>query len=263
MLIADLPKLNSLKVGRFYLKSADVENYITRCCRMVLRESQDRSLPMWRCGSATLVRFAGANYVIMTRHQLAVRAGETPDKDVLETVRIAAGSERLTNILLQNCVFETSNHQEEYHDLLIFRTADDWKTKGMDSPYFYPIDGFCRQPRQFSRLVGYPSVDGVIDEYHENFCSGVAGEINIKRSIMDCAFDPVFKSNASHLRRYRHHHPTAVMDGYSGGAVFSVIGELGEYEVVLDGIVVRAGPSDVYVIDTDYLVTVLGGHKDK
>jgi hypothetical protein len=263
MHIADLPKINSIKVGRFYLKSADVEQYITRCCRMVLRESRDRSFPMWRCGSATLIRFAGANYVIMTRHQLAIRAGETPDKEVLETVRIATGSERLTNILLQNCVFETNNHEEEYHDLLIFRTADDWKTKGADSPYFYPIDGFSRQPRQISRLVGYPSLDGVIDGYHENFGLDPVGEINVKRSIMDCAFDPAFKSNAYHFRRYRHHHPGAVMDGYSGGAVFSIIGELGECEVVLDGIVVRAGPSDIYVIDTDYLVTVLRGHKAK
>ncbi|PDS34412.1 hypothetical protein CO665_30730 [Rhizobium anhuiense] len=263
MHITDLPKINSLKVGRLYLKSAAVEDYITRCCRMVLRESQDRTLPMWRCGSATLVRFANANYVVMTRHQLGVRAGETPDKETLETVRIATGADRLTNILLQNCVFETGNHEEEYHDLLIFEAADDWKTKGVDSAYFYPVGGFCRQPRQISRLVGYPSLDGVIDEYHENFCPEAAGEINIKRSIMDCAFDPMFKTNASHYRRYRHHHANAVMDGYSGGAVFSIIGELGDLEVVLDGIVVRAGPNDIYVIDTDYLVTVLSEHKAK
>ncbi len=106
-------------------------------------------------------------------------------------------------------------------------------------------------------MVGYPSVDGVIDSYHENFGIAVVGELNIKRSIMDCEFDPTFRSNASHLRRYSHHHPRAVMDGYSGGAVFSVIGELGEYEIVFDGIVVRAGPSDVYIIDADYLLTVL------
>ncbi|ANK91543.1 hypothetical protein AMK01_CH02084 [Rhizobium sp. N6212] len=150
MHITHLPKMNSLKVGRLYLKSAHVEDYITRCCRMVLRESQDRTLPMWRCGSATLVRFAGANYVVMTRHQLGVPAGETPDKEILETVRITSGADRLTNILLQSCVFETGNHEEEYHDLLIFQTADDWKTKDVDNTYFYPVGGFCRRSRQFS-----------------------------------------------------------------------------------------------------------------
>jgi hypothetical protein len=263
MHIRDLPSLNSLKVGRIFLKSSAVEDYITRCSRMVLRESQDRSLPMWRCGSATLLRFNDADYVVMTRHQLNIGRGETPDKEALETVRIAAGFERLSNILLQHCIFETGNRDEEYHDLLVFRTADNWKTKGADSPYFFPLTGFSRQPRQLGRLVGYPSLDGVIDGYHENFGLDPVGEINIKRSIMDCELDSAFRSSASHLRRYKHLHSTAVMDGYSGGAVFSVVGDLGDYEVVFDGIVVRAGPRDIYIIDADYLVTVLTGHCSK
>lgn len=261
MRIADLPTLNSIKVGRLYLKSASIENHITRCCRMVLRESQNRALPMWRCGSATLLSFNGKKFVVMTRHQLEMKPGETPDKEVLETVRIAAGHERLSNILLQNCVFEVSNHDEEFHDLLIFETADDWKTKMADSPYFFPLASFARQRRQQSRLVGYPSLEGVIDQYHESFGVDPVGEINIKRSIMDCDFDPSFTSSASHFRRYRHDHPKAIMDGYSGGAIFSVVGELGNLEIVFDGIVVRAGQKDIYVIDADYLETVLSNHR--
>jgi hypothetical protein len=257
MRIADLPSVNSIKVGSLFLKPSAIEDYITRCSRMVLRESQDTSLPMWRCGSATLLRFAGINYVVMTRHQLEIRRGETPDKEALETVRIAAGADRLSNILLQHCVFETGNLDEEYHDLLIFQTAENWKTRTADAPYFFPLTGFSRQPRQMGRLVGYPSLDGVIDGYHENFGVERVGEISIKRSIMDCEFDPSFTSNAFHYRRYRHHHPRAVMDGYSGGAVFSIIGDFGNYEIVFDGIVVRAGHSNVYIIDADYLVTVL------
>ncbi|MDM7980196.1 MAG: hypothetical protein QUV71_07610 [Rhizobium sp.] len=257
MLIADLPFVNSLKVGNFFLKSSSAEEYITHCSRMVLRESEDRSLPMWRCGSATLLRFANINYVVMTRHQLNIRRGEIPGKEVLETVRIAAGTDRLSNILLQDCVFETGNSDEEFHDLLIFRTADNWKTKTADSPYFFPLASFSRLPRHLSRLVGYPTLSGVIDEYHEGFGIESVGEIHIKRSIMDCDFDLNFRSNAFHFRRYRHHHPEAVMDGYSGGAVFSIIGDLGSYEVVFDGIVVRAGINDLYIIDSDYLLTVL------
>lgn len=261
MRVTDLPSLNSIKVGNLFLKPSAIEDYLSRCSRMVLRESQDRNLPMWRCGSATLLRFAGINYVVMTRHQLGVPRGETPDKTALETVRIAAGMERLSNILLEHCVFETGHRDEEYHDLIFFKTAQNWKTKTADAPYFFPLTAFSLQPRQMGRLVGYPSLDGVIDGYHERFGIEPVGEINIKRSIMDCEIDPTFKSNAFHYRRYSHHHPGAVMDGYSGGAVFSMIGDVGNYEIVFDGIVVRAGESDVYIIDADYLVTVLTSHK--
>ncbi|RWH69156.1 hypothetical protein [Mesorhizobium sp.] len=257
MLIRDLPRFNSIKVGWRYLKPGDVSETITQSCRMVLIEMDDRSLPLARRGSATLIKYGGKNYVVMTRHQFGLPAGSDVSSVILETARVASGKGVLSNILLQRCIFETGNPDEEYHDLLLFETAAHWKTKHLDQPYFFPLTPFSDRQRVKSFLVGNPSIDGVIDEYHENFDPLRPGAINIKRVISECEFDSGFNTNASYFRRYLNVKERPVVDGYSGGAVFSIVGDPGDHEVVLDGIVVRAGKNHVHVIDADYLMSLL------
>ncbi|MER9074459.1 hypothetical protein NKH80_16840 [Mesorhizobium sp. M0904] len=261
MLLRDLPSFNSVKVGGRYLRPGDVFETITQSCRMVLIEMSDRSLPLARRGTATLIKHGGTNYVVMTRHQFDLPRGSEVSKEVLETARVASGKGVLSNILLQHCIFETGNPDEEYHDLLLFETAADWKTKHQDQPYFFPLEPLWRGERIKSFLVGNPSLEGVIDAYHENFEPLRPGDINIKRAISDCDFDYSFMSNASYYRRYVNARERPVADGYSGGAVFSMIGEAGSHAVVLDGIVVRAGRKHVHVIDVDYLLTIIADRR--
>jgi len=73
MFIRDYPGINAVKVGRLFLKPGDVYETITQSCRMVFHEASDRSLPLGRAGSATLVRHASVSYVVTTRHQLDIR----------------------------------------------------------------------------------------------------------------------------------------------------------------------------------------------
>src|SRR3954469_10494572 len=142
MLIRDYPSVNTVKVGRLYLKPGGVFETVTHCCRMVLYEADDPIFPLGRAGSATLVRYANVNYVITTRHQFNIRSGNLPRLDILDTIRISSGIGRLSNIPLQNCVYETSNPDQEYHDILIFKAADRWGTQSLDNPYFFPIAPF-------------------------------------------------------------------------------------------------------------------------
>ena len=260
MLIRDYPSVNAIKVGRLYLKPGDVYSTITHCCRMVLHEADDRGLPLGRAGSSTLVRYAGDNYVVSTRHQLGIRSGNEPPKDILDTIRISSGAGRLTNIPLKHCIYEISNPDQEYHDLLVFGVADTWKNQCADNPFFFPLAPFSRTKRVKSFLVGYPTVNGVMDEYLETFSPKQVGEIHIKRAIADCDIDLKYVSSADYFKRYLHtkHRPT--VDGYSGGAVFSLIGELESLEIVLDGIVVRAGARHIYIVDVDYLIKTISSH---
>jgi hypothetical protein len=257
MLIPDLPGANAIKVGRLYHKPGSVYDTLTRCCRMVFHEADDPSLPLGRAGSATLIRFCNTNYVIMTRHELRIRFGGKPPRDILETVRISSGKGQLTNIPIQRCKYEFSNLDQEYHDILVFQAADAWDTQSTDAPYFSPLAPFSRADRAKSFMVGYPTVDGVMDEYLENFTPNSAGTIHIKRSIGDCDIDSGFASNARYFKRYLHSHPQRVVDSYSGGAVFSLIGQLENLEIVLDGIIVRGGSQHIYIVDVDYLVKAI------
>ncbi|MDP9630324.1 UNVERIFIED_ORG: hypothetical protein J2W85_002398 [Ensifer adhaerens] len=257
MNIFDLPAAMAIQIGRLYLKPRAVHDWLSRSCRMLICEQPDRSLPLYRRGSSTLIRFRSKNHVVFTRHQLDIPRGRDPDTSILETVRINSGHDRLANIPLQHCIFSTSHSDEEFHDLIVCEAADQWGRRLSDAPHFFPLEPFHDGERHFSWIVGYPHIDGVIDEYHETFEPGLPGQINIKRALMDCIFDPTFRSRARHYRRYAHSRPDAVMDGFSGGAVFSLVGSIEGLRVVLDGIVVRAGPHDIYVVDSDYLLFAL------
>jgi hypothetical protein len=258
MYVVDLPRLNSVKIGSLYLKPSVAEDWMTRSCRMVLGECADRSLPLFRRGSSTLVKFRSKDYVVFTRHQLDIPRGKAPDDDVLNTVRVSSAYEdHLRNIPLQNCFFDIGNPDEEFHDLFICHAAAHWRSKTIDAPHFFQIEPFAQTERHISWIVGYPTIDGVIDEYHETFEPGVPGTINMKRVLMDCRLDHTFKSSASYYRRYTHTREGATMDGFSGGAVFSLIGNLDDLQIVLDGIVVRAGQKDIYVVDSNFLTTAL------
>lgn len=142
MLITEYPGANAIKFGQLYLKPSSLEETITHCCRMVLHEDDDRTLPLGRAGSATLVRYAGINYVIATRHEFSIAPGASPSRKILETIRIASGSDRLTNIPLKTCIFETSNPDQEYHDIIVFEAADNWENKNSDTPTSSPFLDF-------------------------------------------------------------------------------------------------------------------------
>jgi hypothetical protein len=224
---------------------------------MMLHEADDRTLPLWRSGSATLVRHREIDYVITTRHKLGIERGATPSRGSLDTIRISSGGHQLSNIPVGKCIYEEANPEEEFHDILVFETAPDWNNKFADSPYFFPLTPFSRAERRKSFLVGYPTVGGGMDEYHEAFYAERVEQIHIKRYIGDCDLDREFKSNADHFRRYSHSRANSIVDGCSGGAVFSVIGGAGEFEIVLDGIIVRGGAHSIYVVDVDYLLKVV------
>ncbi|MBM2713501.1 hypothetical protein JQK88_20215 [Mesorhizobium caraganae] len=257
MFIRDYPGINTVKVGRLFLKPGDVYETITQSCRMVFHEASDRSLPLGRAGSATLVRYAGVNYVVATRHQLGIARGASVPTNILDTIRIGSGKGLLSNIPLKACIFELSNVDEEYHDVLLFKAADTWKTQHSDQPFFYPLAPFSKANRVKSFLVGYPTIEGVMDEYLEGFVPEQPGSIHIKRAISDCDLDKSYLTNVEFYRRYLNVRERPVVDGYSGGAVFSLTGELENLEIVLDGIVVRAGAQHIHVVDADYLLKII------
>jgi hypothetical protein len=262
MLLRDYPIVNAIKVGRLFLKPGDVTETFTRSCRMVFIETSDHSLPLARRGSSTLIRYRGRNFVVATRHQFEISPGTELPEDKLHMIRISSGEGRLTNIPLQRCYFEETNPDEDYHDLLIFEAAENWKTRHQDEPFFYPLAPFSDRKREKSFMVGYPAMDGVMEEYLDDFHPDSAGTIHIKRVVSDCDLDEKFETHAGYFRRYVHVRERHVFDGYSGGAVFSLVGDLGDMEIVLDGIVVRGGRHHVHIVDADYLVKMLNGHNE-
>ncbi len=258
MLISDLAIANSIKIANLYYKPKAIKERLSRSCQLIFLESKNTDFPLGRTGSSTLVSFENRNYVVCTRHELGIKAGETPDIEILESIRIASSGETLRNIPIKNCIFASSHTDQEFHDLLIFETASDWDQKHLDAPFFMPINPFFKGKRHFSLFVGHPTLSIVMDEYLESHSMNETGIIHIKVAIADCELVADYETNNDFYRRYKNLGQRKSLDGFSGGAVFSLIGNTLDYEFVLDGIILRGGENDLYIVDADYLVRAFG-----
>jgi len=248
---------NVVKVGNLYLRPSSVADTISRCCRMIILENDDPSQPLWRTGSATLIRYAGKRYAVATRHELGIDRGCEVSKDIVDMVRISTGTGVLANIPLKACVYETDNPEEEYHDIIIFSLVDDWDDVVADSPYFFELRPFSHCKRNISMMAGYPTIPVVMGEYHVGFYDGRIAPINIKRCVYDCDIDNGSLSKIPHFRTYKIRNALYGVDGFSGGAMFSMIGDVKKYEIVLDGIIVRGGGEFAHIVDVDYIIAAL------
>ncbi len=157
MLISELPSTNAVKFGNLYYKPKDFNKTISKTCRMVLLEADNPELPLGRSGSSTLIRYCGKRYVVLTRHQLNIQGGEIPDTQLLDTIRIVSGHENLVSIPLNNCIFETSNSDQEYHDLLFFEVNEQWANQHLDAPYFVPVSSFSKKKESHHGFMDAPS----------------------------------------------------------------------------------------------------------
>ncbi|MBL4600373.1 MAG: hypothetical protein JKX93_15535 [Rhizobiaceae bacterium] len=257
-MIEDLPSTQAIEVGRLFLKPKSVNEIIMRVCRTLLLEAKDTSLQLGRAGSATLVRYKNKNFILITRHQLGLDSGQSPPRDILETLRITSSQKNyLGTIPIQECIFEISNSEEEFHDILVFEVATNWQNQSMDAPFFYPIEPFSNLDRHLSFLIGCPMSAEVMRDYTDAHICGDVGEIHLETVLFNCELDQGFKSNAAYYKRYTTSADLPTMDGYSGGAVFSLVGNMNNWKMMLDGIVLRGGNKFIHIIDSNYLSKIL------
>jgi len=251
-LLSDLPGMNTVLVGGLYQKPSAVHALLARSVRAVVHEhifEGESTLSIM--GSCTLVSHRQQGFVITTRHQLNLRRGELPPDGHFDTLRFTTTEDGyLKNVPVDRCFYEESNADQEYHDLLFFGVERNWLRRSADRPYFLPLQPFSADARVMSFFYGHPVSKSEIT--HEPLHAFV------RTAYIDGQLDRDFQSNAEHLRRYTYLRTDYEMDGFSGGAAFSLIGSLDSgLRVALDGIIVMAGSGYAYVVDANYLVSAL------
>jgi len=250
MLLSELPAANAIKIGSLYFKSRDLESHLARSVRLIVLEDPSMPTYLGRSGSSTLIRYRDRLLVVTTRHELGIGSGREPDRSALDAVRVASPEDGiLKNIPTNAAHHETSNPTEEFHDLLFLSVYRGWDQWSAQRPDFFQLEPFANEQRHASFFLGHPTVDGVM--------AYDPPAVNLKTAIKDCSFEPTFHSAADYLRSYSYEPADYHVDGLSGGAVFSLVGERKNWRVVLDGIIVRAGAGHLYVIDADYLIAAL------
>jgi hypothetical protein len=158
--IAELPKQNTVKCGLLYHKPKEIEALIAKSTRLLALEAEGIPDFIGRSGSCTLIKHADAKFVVCTRHQLDIAAGQSPSAELLKSIRFTSFNNPnvLTNIPVTNCIFETGNSSQEFHDLLVFRVQDEWGELPQEAPYFFPIKHFHGSAkRNCSWFFGCPS----------------------------------------------------------------------------------------------------------
>ena len=249
-LLTDLPAFNAVQFRGLYLKPKSITQQLVKSVRLVVLEAILHAPVLGRAGSATLLRHGNANYIVTTRHELGIANGATITNAMINQIRISSiNDERLTNIPTDLCIIEHQNPDQEYHDLLALRAVEGTPAMGRERHNFVPVTSFAQCARHVSMFVGHPTLDGVMD--YEN------DMVNLMTAVSNCTLDVSYQSNAQHLRRYRYADLDYHVDGFSGGAVFSLIGETGSMSVVFDGIITRGGNGYLHVIDADYVLTLL------
>ena len=213
---------------------------------MLHDDISELSIPYGTSGTATLVKYKGKLYVLTTRHQLNIGKGEKPNPEYLSNIFVPSTQGTLTNIPISECRFETSSLDEDYHDILFFSVKCGWEKEKVESFRFFEIGDFSDLPRIKSLAVGFPINGPDFIDYEKN-------EINFANLTMSCDLNSDFKTNSKHLIKYTYDSDFDNLNGFSGGAIFSLIGEIGSTEMVFDGIIIRGGNGNIYAIDADYI----------
>lgn len=153
----------------------------------------------------------------------------------------------MQNILVDQCLYETGNPTEEYHDLVFFRVERTWLKHSADRPFFFPVEAFSSESRTVSFFYGYPLSRSEF-QYEPLHAF-------LRIAYIDGRLDEGYQSCANYMRRYVYTKSDYEVNGFSGGAVFSLIGNMDDgWKVGLDGIIVRGGSGYLYVVDADYLM---------
>lgn len=210
------------------------------CCPLVLGD-EDGTGYYSRTGTATLLRYKKRQFVVTAKHCLE---GFNPNQ-----VRIFAGSNPTHNTALKSQVFVTNQPEEEIDDVIVFE-VDDASTTDANVNFFNLITGTSTRERLTSFIVAYPRRENDMN-YDEPHIKGHC-------LVHPCGVNAMFSTDIKHYKQGifsspLKNHP----DGISGGAVFSIVGQLGSFEVEYEGMIVRAGRKHVHFIEKEFVFTML------
>lgn len=207
-------------------------------------------------GSATIVRYRERQYVICTRHQIQLKRGSPPPASLLNSLVVTSvrepslttGWNRMGHIPFDRCHFDEEAGEEEYGDLLFLEVVEAYEGVGYDRPYFFEITAPKGEVREMV-AVGNPSASNTV--HNEPTV------LKIFSKAIFCDQDADFTSSASHLKRYIYTDNLPIVDGLSGGAIFSFRRLRGATRTFLEAIIVRGGSGFLYGISTEYLISML------
>ena len=202
-----------------------------------------------RSGSSTLVRLNGERYICTTKHEI----GNNADYALfLDNVRVVTSENGITkNIPFDQTYVVNGHDDEEVSDLILLRVAGYEHFPQADLPYFMPLKKFDEKAVRHSVFVACPILSNQM-----HLCKdGKLEHFNWVSIMKDCNHDRNYKSYARDFDRYHYEPNTNIQEnGCSGGAVYSLVQQNDHIELMLHGIILRAGNGFIYTLNYELLL---------
>lgn len=174
----------------------------------------------------------------------------------LAQVRIFSGDNPTNNMPLNSYFYVKDQPDEEIDDIAVFRIDGPPLSNSGVNFFNLTSNSSVSFERLTSVIVGFPRREGDMD--YDN------PHIKANCLISPCKVDPKGVSGVKHYKRacftpHLKSHP----DGISGGAVFSIVGGIGNFDVVFEGIILRANEKYVHFVDREFILIILENMLEK
>ncbi len=252
MLLRILPKINSVRFGSLILPTSGLTDYLCNTVRAVFYEAEFTKF-LGYGGSATLLNFDGLEIIALTRHQASLNRYGTPNSDIIGSIRIS----RLENGILKNIpfneiVFANSKSGKEPEDIICLKAIKMQK----ESPYYFKIYDVNKFKYLTSVMVGYPTMPDIMDYDKQH--------AKVYPAIKDCRKKESGRLKLEGVASYTYvDNGKFPIDGFSGGAVFSLVEANNGLEIVFEGIIVRAGNGIVHIVKREILRNIVKSFSQK
>ena len=226
-----------IRWGGLLIPLGYLEAMAAQCVRPLLFGYEDEPHCYSHVGSCCVVRQNNTTFVLATKHQFKHHS--------TEAVRIFIPELGETCLPLDNVSFTDDDRlNDDRRDIFCFRVA-----KELTGPYLHHAAKICDERRNSKDLIylvaATPNYEDVMKYDPDRIdiktvtCTGDLSEVN-----------SAFRS--LELRKLKQPEQF-IYDGFSGGGVFRIHGDVGDLAMDFDGVVVRGGNSRFHYIDISFI----------
>jgi len=236
----------SIRIGELFIPFDSFNKRMMLFCTPLIFESPPiegaENYIYSRTGTVTLLKYKGSFFVVTAKHCL--------EGFNCEDIRIFPGSSPIKSLPLNARFFVNNQPDEEIDDVYIYR-VDNTLDLNLKT-YFFPLSAKDNNTQKLisSFMVSDPRQEGDIN-YDEPHIKGIC-------AMPACQIDLEYKSYAKFYKKATFKKPlNHTLDGASGGAMFSIMGEIDNPYVEYEGMIVRGNEEAFHFIDSQFIIKSL------
>lgn len=234
----------AIRCRGLFVPYREIDAALSHSVRPLIFENDCPAFLYARSGSCALLCYRGTYLAIFTKHQSLHF-----DLNATRVMQAFAGG---ASLAFDATISVNPDSGEEYEDVCAIRVARAIHRDRSDLASFFPINDIesAMEEAHLFIAIGLPTHLSLID-YD-------APHIHAETVTLPCQYagtllGPQYVHKLTISRLSPEIPEKFELDGMSGGAVFSIDGNLGAYETNFRGIIVRGGRDQIYIVDAAFV----------